>query len=267
MTDSMRTYETTTDRGNTVQALYYTKNSKQTFEYAKSMLEKYGRFIGKKWTMLEALAYTDTIVDDSDPDTDASQLQHAMQTAEACRKAFPNQEWMHLMGLIHDVGKILVEKEMGGLEQWEVVGDTFPVGCAFSNDIVYYEAFAHNPDSSNPNYNTELGIYERNCGLKNLIMAWGHDEYMYMVLQNHPECKLPPEASPVIRLHSFYAWHSKGAYKQFMSEEDERVLPLVQAFQKCDLYSKIDQPLKWEGELKEYYTALIEKYTPGVIQW
>ena len=32
-------------------------------------------------------------------------------------------------------------------------------------------------------YNTKLGIYEENCGLDNVLMSWGHDEYLYQVMQ------------------------------------------------------------------------------------
>jgi hypothetical protein len=39
----------------------------------------------------------------------------------------------HLTGLIHDLGKILAHPEFGSEPQWAVVGDTFPVGCAFSD--------------------------------------------------------------------------------------------------------------------------------------
>lgn len=28
-------------------------------------------------------------------------------------------------------------------------------------------------------YNTKFGIYKPNCGIENVMWAWGHDEYMY----------------------------------------------------------------------------------------
>lgn len=60
--------------------------------------------------------------------------------------------------------------------QWAVVGDTFPVGCKWSEHIVYRnETFDGNIDGENNAYNTTLGIYEENCGIGNLIMSWGHD--------------------------------------------------------------------------------------------
>lgn len=52
---------------------------------------------------------------------------------QAIRKAYPGEEWdwFHLTGFIHDLGKLLLLPKFGGLPQWAVVGDTFPVGCRF----------------------------------------------------------------------------------------------------------------------------------------
>ena len=61
-----------------------------------------------------------------------------------------------------DLGKILC---LFGEEQWAVVGDTFPLGCKFSEKIVFHEFFSANSDFNNPNYSSELGIYQEGCGL------------------------------------------------------------------------------------------------------
>lgn len=42
--------------------------------------------------------------------------------------------------------------------------------------------FKDNVDSQNPKFNTKLGIYKEECGLDNVVMSWGHDEYMYQVM-------------------------------------------------------------------------------------
>jgi inositol oxygenase len=39
-----------------------------------------------------------------------------------------------------------------GVPQHFVVGDTFPVGCKFSDKIVFPEQFANSPDSKIPEY-------------------------------------------------------------------------------------------------------------------
>jgi len=215
------------------------------------------------WNMMERL---NTLVDDSDPDTDLSQIEHNLQTAEAIRAAgYP--PWFQLTGLIHDLGKVLW---LWGEPQWAVVGDTFPVGCAFSDKIVFPEFFADNPDSQIPPYQTLYGIYEPNCGLDNLKMSWGHDEYLYQwAIKN--QTSLPPMALKVMRFHSFYAWHNKGAYQRLLKPEDEETLVWVKRFSASDLYSKADElPTKEyiESTLRPYYGKLIEKYFPReILDW
>ena len=63
------------------------------------------------------------LIDDSDPDTSLSQIQHLLQTAEAMRRD-GKPRWMQVTGLIHDLGKLLFF--FGAQGQWDVVGDTFP---------------------------------------------------------------------------------------------------------------------------------------------
>jgi inositol oxygenase len=91
------------------------------------------------------------------------------------------EDWLHLTGLIHDLGKVLAHPKFGSQPQWAVVGDTFPTGCAYDPTIVYHELFAANPDAQNPAFMSRSGVYEEGCGLGRVTMSWGHDEYLYMV--------------------------------------------------------------------------------------
>ena len=61
---------------------------------------------------------------------------------------------MIVTGLIHDLGKVLC---LWGEPQWAVVGDTFPVGCAFSDKIVYPEFFEENADRHDPRTRPSAG--------------------------------------------------------------------------------------------------------------
>jgi inositol oxygenase len=45
------------------------------------------------------------------------------------------------------------------------------------------------------------------------------------------------------------------------------MLPVVQRFQKCDLYSKDETNLLDLEALRPYYQSLIDKYIPGVVAW
>jgi len=248
----------------------YLKNHKnQTYEFGQGMRTEYSHFNKAKITVWDALNCLTKVVDNSDPDTDSTQIHHAFQTAEALRAKYPDIEWLPLVGLIHDLGKVLVLPEFGGLPQWAAVGDTYPVGCAHSDKIVKSEYFMYNSDSSVPLYNTECGIYERNCGLDSLVMSWGHDEYMFRVCR-HNKCRIPLNGLNIIRFHSFYSWHKESAYEHLMKESDFELRELVRKFSECDLYSKSMKTPTSEDikRLKSYYELLIGKYFPDpILSW
>jgi inositol oxygenase len=162
-----------------------------------------------------------------------------------------------LVGLLHDLGKVLC---LYGEPQWAVVGDTFPVGCRFSDRIVYHEYFALNPDASDARYTTRLGMYSEGCGLDQVLLSWGHDEYLYHVMKPY----LPEPALYMIRFHSFYAWHREGQYDWLCNDHDREMLPWVQKFNPYDLYSKSPVPPDWTA-LRPFYQDLIAKYLPDSI--
>jgi len=137
--------------------------------------------------------------------------------------------------------------------------------CKFSDKNVFHEFFEHNPDNTHPVYSTELGAYEAGCGLMNLHMSFGHDEYMYQVLK-HNKNNLPIQALFILRFHSFYPWHTLGAYKQFENDFDREMFKWIKTFNRFDLYSKSREPVNVDA-VKDYYKALIEKFIPGVLEW
>ena len=90
------------------------------------------------------------------------------------------------------------------------------MGCAFAPSIVLGDVgFGSNPDSGHPVYSGALGLYSEHCGLSQVKMSWGHDEYLYRVLQAN-QCTLPTQAMYMIRFHSFYAWHHARDYKHLV---------------------------------------------------
>jgi inositol oxygenase len=206
----------------------------------------------------ETMEFLNTLVDESDPDTELTQIEHLLQTSEAIRHD-GKSDWFILAGLIHDLGKILC---LWGEPQWAVVGDTFPVGCAWSPKIVLHEYFRLNPDSGIPEYQTRLGVYSEHCGLHHVDMSWGHDEYLYHVVKDY----LPQEALYMIRYHSFYAAHREGEYEYLMNDHDKVMFRWVREFNPYDLYSKAkERPAV--PQLRPYYEDLIAKYFPAQLKW
>ena len=254
---SLRTYEINTPQ----YYLYRDMHINQSLDYVKAKKNQYSILNNKQMTMKEALSHLDTFIDPSDPDLDEENSIHAYQTAERIRKLHPTNKELQLVGLIHDLGKVLFTF---GEPNWAIVGDTYVVGCEFPTTIVYYDTLKENSDFGK--YDTN-GIYEPGCGLENLHITFGHDEYLYQVLkQNEGKHKISPSLMDVIRYHSFYPWHTSGEYRQFMNELDKETLKNVNHFNQFDLYSKEDSP-DISDEIKKYYDELLEEYFPSILQW
>lgn len=250
-----RNYSEAPDR---VREFYRLNHELQTVEVNSVKRGKFLSLNRERMGIWEAMEFLNRLGDDSDPDTELSQIEHLLQTAEAIRHD-GHPEWFVLTGLVHDLGKILC---LFGEPQWAVTGDTFPVGCRFDEAVVYHDFFQANPDFLQPRFNSQPGIYSVGCGLRNVTLSWGHDEYMYHVCKPY----LPEESLAMIRYHSFYAWHREGAYEYLMDHHDRKMLEWVRRFNPYDLYSKSSSPPDVE-ELKPYYRELISRYFPDQLAW
>jgi inositol oxygenase len=254
--DQFRQYDEKATPG--VAEFYRLNHQFQTHDYVIGKEKEYfGLNKGMK-SIWEAAEFLNTLVDDSDPDTDLTQIEHLLQTSEAIRKD-GHPRWFVLTGFIHDLGKVLC---LWGEPQWGVVGDTFPVGCAYSKDIVFPEYFRANPDLQNSVYQTKYGIYEPNCGLDQLHMSFGHDGYIGTVMQNY----MPEESLYMLKYHSFYAAHRHGAYRHLMTDHDVEMLEWVNKFNVYDLYSKGHTKPDMK-DLKPYYDDLFAEFFPKKIAW
>ncbi|KAJ7599584.1 inositol oxygenase [Mycena floridula] len=253
-----RDYESACDR---VKNFYKEQHEKQTVEFNIKARVDFKTKKRARMSVWEAMEMLNTLIDESDPDTSVSQIEHLLQTAEAIRRD-GKPEWMQVTGLVHDLGKLLFM--FGSQGQWDVVGDTFVVGCKFSEKIIYPETFAVNPDSQDALFSTEYGIYKPHCGLDNVMLSWGHDEYLYHVLKD--QSSLPAEGLAMIRYHSFYPWHRENAYSHLTNEQDKASLEAVRAFNPYDLYSKSDDPCD-PIKLRPYYEGLIAKFFPPILDW
>ena len=251
-----------------VEENYRKQHTYMTYDKVMELEKKWCKFDHGKYSIYQILQMLNTLVDESDPDLHGGNSIHAFQTAESLRKAYPEEDWLHLVGLIHDLGKFMA---LCGEPQWCVVGDTFPIGCEHSKDIVFHKHFKNNNDVLNKNMNTKLGIYKPNCGLENLVMAWGHDEYLFRVLKNHKTSTIPREGLLIIRYHSFYPWHSNDSYKYLLQDSDKNILHRVKKFNTHDLYSKSHNTPSLDActELwNTYYAQLCIKYGIGdLISW
>ena len=113
-------------------------------------IAKWTQFNHHEATIFEALDQLNDLIDESDGDLQLPNIVHAFQTAERLRRDYPEHGWLHLTGLIHDMGKIMA---FYGEPQWAVVGDTWPVGCKPQSSVVFVNSsFKDNPDTKDERY-------------------------------------------------------------------------------------------------------------------
>src|SRR6516162_2147363 len=254
--EEFRNYQADANLG--VTEFYRENHARQTYDLVLQKKSQYCNLTRGKKGIWEMAEYLNTLVDESDPDTDLTQIEHLLQTSEAIRKD-GHPRWFILAGFLHDLGKVLC---LYGEPRWAVVGDTFPVGCAYSSEIVFPEFFAANPDSKVPQYQSKYGVYEPNCGLDKVHLSFGHDEYIYHVARNY----LPEEGLCMLRYHSFYAAHRHNAYRHLMSVHDEERFAWVRKFNPYDLYSKGRERPDMKAILP-FYQDLVSEFFPDKIDW
>ncbi|AJC49072.1 hypothetical protein IB642_04950 [Allofrancisella guangzhouensis] len=296
-----------------VERTYKEMHTNQSLDYVQQLKNKYFKLQLGKMDVYGIFKLLENVHDESDPDNDLPQIEHAYQTAEACQnkllkndtelrenamikslfrdhewQSLPKEwqnfytqketltnlyshitdwSWLPLVGFIHDLGKIMTLPEYGKLPQWSTVGDTYPVACPFAKANVFSdkEFFKDSEDYNKYYTETEFyyGIYKRQCGFDKVHMSFGHDEYIYKVFEQGSD--IPYEGLYILRYHSFYPWHTPQtgglAYQELANEKDWLLLPLLKAFQKADLYSKLPElPPKEALEVK--YKALLDKWVP-----
>ncbi|KAE9446004.1 hypothetical protein C3L33_22097, partial [Rhododendron williamsianum] len=142
--NNFRDYDKESERRAGVENFYKANHINQTYQFAKKKKEEYGKLNRAEMSIWECCELLNEFVDESDPDLDEPQIEHLLQSAEAIRRDYPNEDWLHLTALIHDLGKVLLHPKFGGEPQWCVVGDTYPLGCAFDESIVYHKVMKEN---------------------------------------------------------------------------------------------------------------------------
>eukprot|EP00887_Chlorella_sp_A99_P006539 scaffold3.g6539.t1 len=264
--------------GHAAQELFYRLNhARQTLEFVRRQATAFSALDKAEldvWGALELLndlrEYEAVLLGPDDADPELPLLDHALQSAEACRLAFPGEEWMALAGLLHGLGKLLAHARLGGEPQWAICGESFPVGCRFHPAVVHSQLFAANPDRRKRAYSTPTGVYREGCGLSRVCMSWSGAEYLFLVLCLN-RTLLPPEALFCLRHQRFRAVLRAGApYSELLSPWDRAQLPRLARFQELVAYRRrppAEGQLRGQA-LRDHYAALLDKYIPQrALRW
>mmetsp|Transcript_11292 Transcript_11292/g.15371 ORF Transcript_11292/g.15371 Transcript_11292/m.15371 type:complete len:548 (+) Transcript_11292:169-1812(+) len=247
-------------------------HARQTYDFVKCMHKKYRSMVTRKisiWRTLgllgELKGNASLVVSTNGVISTHRVLQHSILTAEAIRRAHPEEYWFQVVGLIHGLGKMLGHTILGNEPQWTVCGETFPVGCRFDPQIRHSHLFAANPDKRKRKYSTSLGVYEEYCGLSKVRMSWSGNEYLYNVLR-HNHVDLPEEAYFCIR---YLAFDSMESYSHLMSDEDYEMLPWLHKLRHfrevANNMSKDDVPNL--DKIQEVYSPMMDDLFPKIMKW
>lgn len=245
-------------------------HARQTFDFVTKQVrsnQALSRCQMDVWSALDLLnelrEYEAVLIGDENMDPSMSLADHAFQCAALCRQAFPEDDWMALVGLIHGLGKLLGHERFGSQPQWSIIGETFPVGCRFSGSISNASFFSANPDRRKKQYSTPLGIYQQNCGLRSVFMSWSGPEYLYMLLALN-KTLLPREALWLLRYQKFYALlEPVRPYHELMCDFDVAMLPKFEKFVELIQYKRRDDIVVDKDEIRSYCDRLIAKYLPA----
>src|SRR5271156_976068 len=82
--EEFRQYDATATPG--VAEFYRLNHEGMTVDYVLAKEEEYFALCKGQKTVWEAAEFLNTLVDDSDPDTDLTQIEHLLQTSEAMRR-------------------------------------------------------------------------------------------------------------------------------------------------------------------------------------
>ncbi|PQP95371.1 inositol oxygenase 1-like isoform X2 [Prunus yedoensis var. nudiflora] len=226
------------DRSDGVEEFYRINHINQSVDFVKRMREEYGKLNKVEMSIWECCELLNEVVDESDPDLDEPQIEHLLQTAEAIRKDYPNEGWLHLTALIHgSSSSLLLESFLNGL-LW--------VTHALSGVPLMSQLF--------------ITSISRKILTTTILLIT-----LSMVAKEN-KSTLPSAGLFIIRYHSFYALHRAGAYTHLMNAEDIENLKWLKIFNKYDLYSKSKVRIDVE-KVKPYYLSLIEKYFPAKLRW
>ncbi|XP_062233028.1 probable inositol oxygenase isoform X3 [Phragmites australis] len=258
--NTFRNYDAESERKKTVEEFYRVNHNNQTYGFVARMWAEYGRLDKTEMSVWECMELLNEFIDDSDPDLDMPQIEHLLQTAEAIRKDYPDEDWLHLTGLIHDLESFLGGQSLVTPSPWAAR----TTSATFTSSTSRRTLTTTTPGSTPSSGPTPRAAASTTCschGAMTITCTWWPGRTR--------KSTLPSAGLFIIRYHSFYPLHNHGAYMHLMNDEDKENLKWLHVFNFCskyDLYSKSNVRIDVE-KVKPYYMSLVDKYFPAKMRW
>jgi len=205
----------------TVREFYRINHTNQTYEFVLRKKKEFLPLNRKKMSTWDAMEFLNTLVDDSDPDTDLSQLQHLLQTSEAIR-ADGHPDWFVLTGLLHDLGKVLC---LFGEAQWAVVGTHSPWDARTRTRSSILSTSCTTRISAILRFKPGAASTTKDAGWRTSTCPGARRVYLW-------RCKGLLAGRGVVHapVSFFYAAHREGAYEYLMNDHDKKMFEWVKKF-------------------------------------
>uniref|UniRef100_A0A7S2L9T4 Inositol oxygenase n=1 Tax=Leptocylindrus danicus TaxID=163516 RepID=A0A7S2L9T4_9STRA len=239
----------------------------QSYSYVQAMRDKFLGFENlPKMNIREALDLLQSVP--CHPFRKGPSLRSFLfHTAEVFRKmGYP--DWVQLIALVHELGRIHSldeEKMMEKSYDWTISSRTRIVGCLPPERCIFSEFRRLSPDIKNDQYNSQLGIYRRHCGLENVFLLWTGPEYMYHMLKAN-DVTIPSDGLLLLRFFSLYDWHTNNAYSDLESENDNDIKFFIAEFDEIRRRARRTCVSDFSGDECErlwdtHYSHIFQKYS------
>jgi inositol oxygenase len=238
----------------TVKEFYRLNHAHQTLEFVLAKKADYLARNRKRLGVWDALEFLDTVVDDSDPDVDFTQIDHALQTAEAVRRAgsAPLAHRHRPRPRPREDPLRLRRAAMGRRRRH------FPGRLPVLVHVRLPRVLRREPRSGASDLLDAVRDLRAELRARQRPHVVGTRRVHLPRRQGLP----PVEALYALRYHSFYPWHKEGAYDHLATDQDREMLKWVKAFNRYDLYSKGDGRPDARA-LRPYYEDLIAESSPS----
>lgn len=177
----------------------------------------------------------------------------------------------------HDLGRVVNMIDLSTAEDsqeydWTLLTECRVIGCAPSKRVSFKEFTFQNSDLKDSRYNTNLGMFEESCGIRNLLLTWNGPEYLVTMLK-HNKVQIPDEGLSILRLFLLRDLHKYHEYSIFDKCEDEDLRQSVSDFDSFRISAKQKNFKELSDDdcdrlWKEKYLFVFEKYScSGELDW
>ena len=236
-----------------VEAFYAANHKHQTLDFVLEKKREYLSLNRKTFTVWEALEFLNSLVDDSDPDVDFTQIEHALQTAESIRAA-DQPRWFIVTGWSTTSARSCASSASRSGRSSATRSRSAAAGRPRLSTAT---SSARIPTGSCPSIRPRTG--STSPAAASTTSTCRGATTSTSTTRSRGSC--PDEALYMLRYHSFYPWHKEEEYSHLLERQGPLDAEVGAGVQPLRPVSKGSARPNVE-ELMPYYEELDEGVLP-----